>query len=195
MPKEWSTDEVKKQLRREARKVLAILSEREKAAWSQSIVDFILQDDGYRRSTQIGLYCAVEWEIDLMSLLERRGKESERSFAFPRWNPDTGSYEFARVRGRNQLHRGRFGVEEPAEECEFVPGHSLDMTFVPGVAFSRAGVRLGRGKGFYDRLLEGNTGQIVGVCSNSQLLDEIPAEEWDVPMARVITETGQIAFE
>lgn len=189
-----SIDEVKRQIRREVRQLLAELSDEQKGGYSESVVDHICRDDQYRRSSQIGLYFPVEWEINLMGLFDKGGIEMGKQFAFPRWNRNTRHYEFARVLGRNQLMRGRFGVEEPSEECEFVPGRLLDITFVPGVAFSRSGVRLGRGKGFYDRLLKGIEGQIVGICCDLQVLDEIPAEEWDMPMDRIITETGQRVF-
>ena len=63
------------------------------------------------------------------------------------------------------------------------------MIVVPGVAFDRQGNRMGRGRGFYDRLLKTTPNAIkVGVAYDFQLLDKIPIEEFDVPMDYVMSE-------
>lgn len=68
-----------------------------------------------------------------------------------------------------------------------------DVIVVPGRAFDRAGRRLGRGRGHYDRLLEGLPGvPTVGVCLDAQLVDEVPVDEWDRPVDRVLTPTGWV---
>ena len=58
---------------------------------------------------------------------------------------------------------------------------------MPAVAFDRRGGRLGRGKGFYDRLLESTRAAKIGVGYEFQLLDQLPTEPHDVPMDIVIT--------
>jgi 5-formyltetrahydrofolate cyclo-ligase len=71
-------------------------------------------------------------------------------------------------------------------ELAFVP----DLVLVPGLAFSRAGHRLGRGGGFYDRLLAGRArGAVkIGVCFSLQLHDEVPTEKHDVVLDVVISD-------
>ncbi len=71
-------------------------------------------------------------------------------------------------------------------ELAFVP----DLVLVPGLAFTPAGQRLGRGGGFYDRLLTGRaTGAYkLGICFASQLLQSIPTEEHDAVLDAVITD-------
>ena len=61
---------------------------------------------------------------------------------------------------------------------------------VPAVAFDRKGNRLGRGKGYYDRLLAGSKATKVGVGYEFQLLGEIPAEPHDIRMDMVITQSA-----
>ena len=71
-------------------------------------------------------------------------------------------------------------------ELPFIP----DLVLVPGLAFSRAGHRLGRGGGFYDRFLSGRARNAhkLGICFASQLLDRIPIEEHDAVLDAVITD-------
>ena len=66
------------------------------------------------------------------------------------------------------------------------------MIVVPAVAYDRRGNRLGRGKGFYDRLLNTTKATKVGVGYQFQLIDEIPVEEHDVSMDIVITQNDYI---
>ncbi len=66
---------------------------------------------------------------------------------------------------------------------------------VPGVAFTQAGARLGRGKGFYDRWLEGRGVFKLGVCFSAQVVEAVPREGHDVRMDGVVTEVGVFTVE
>ena len=62
-----------------------------------------------------------------------------------------------------------------------------DLVFVPGIAFDLVGRRLGRGKGFYDRLLAGVRGHKCGVAFDTQLVAEMPEEPHDMRVDSIIT--------
>mgnify|MGYP001027393104 CR=1 FL=1 len=64
--------------------------------------------------------------------------------------------------------------------------HLIDLMIIPALAFDKENNRLGRGKGFYDKLLENSNTLKVGVCFPFQFLDKIPTEEFDVKMDYVI---------
>ena len=66
----------------------------------------------------------------------------------------------------------------------------IEMIIVPGVAYDRKGNRVGRGKGYYDRLLSGSKALKVGVAYDFQMVDEIDAEPHDVKVDLVITDRG-----
>jgi 5-formyltetrahydrofolate cyclo-ligase len=61
------------------------------------------------------------------------------------------------------------------------------MILVPGRAFDRAGTRLGRGGGAYDRILAGLQAPKIGVAFACQLVENLPREPHDVPMDAVVT--------
>ena len=63
---------------------------------------------------------------------------------------------------------------------------------VPAIAYDRNGNRVGRGKGYYDRLLADTRALKVGVGYDFQLVDEVDAETHDIPVDMVITESYRI---
>ena len=84
---------------------------------------------------------------------------------------------------------GSFGISEP-EATALCRPEEIDFIIVPGVAFTAAGMRLGRGKGFYDKYLSqpGFRGVKAGVCYAHQLVGELPVEPHDVFMDYVVTD-------
>ena len=71
--------------------------------------------------------------------------------------------------------------------------NSTEIFFVPGLAFSKSGVRLGRGKGLYDKLLAKYPNSIkVGICSSVNLYDKLPQESHDILMDYVLTENENL---
>ena len=83
-----------------------------------------------------------------------------------------------------------WGVREPdPRRMVNVDPNEIGGFLVPGVLFNRAGQRLGRGRGFYDRVLATTASWRVGIAYQQQLLEEsIPGESWDQNMDMVITE-------
>lgn len=129
-------------------------------------------------------YVAIGAEADPQSLLERRRSsfilvpvrgESDRGPEWCAW-PDCTVDQIARV---------------PIDVDHFPA-----MALVPGVGFDHAGMRLGRGQGFYDRALEAlrRAGDVcvVGLAFEGQIVPELPSDRWDQPMDFVVTETRVI---
>jgi 5-formyltetrahydrofolate cyclo-ligase len=97
-----------------------------------------------------------------------------------------------------QLVAARFGLLEPAEPwlSASAPAEA-DLMLVPALAVDRRGVRLGRGRGFYDRSLVHRNPQarLIAVVRDDELLDELPADPHDVPMTHALTpRNGLIAL-
>ena len=82
---------------------------------------------------------------------------------------------------------GKFGVREPAAGCAEIPLNQFDLVLVPGMAFDLSGNRLGRGKGFYDRILSEASGVKCGVGYDFQLLEKIPSEPHDAKVNFIVT--------
>lgn len=93
--------------------------------------------------------------------------------------------------GEASMKSGRYGIMEPQGPA-FTDYAAISRVYVPGLAFTADGKRLGRGKGYYDRFLAKITtlapkAEIVGVCAKGHLVAEIPTEPHDFRMHRVIT--------
>jgi 5-formyltetrahydrofolate cyclo-ligase len=90
----------------------------------------------------------------------------------------------------SQLVAARFGLLEPARP--WLPATTLaeaSVVLVPALAVDRAGVRLGRGRGFYDRTLvhRDPRARLIAVIRDQELLDELPREPHDVSMTHALT--------
>ena len=77
---------------------------------------------------------------------------------------------------------------EPVDDGTIISNDDIDLIVVPGVAFDRERNRLGRGKGYYDRLLSQLKASAIGICFDFQLKGQIPTEPFDRKMDLVITE-------
>lgn len=90
-------------------------------------------------------------------------------------------------KGMESLQPGEaFGILEPVGEL-YTDYDAIDLIVVPGVAFDRHGNRLGRGRGYYDKILkETHVARKVGICFGFQFVEEVPVDELDVRMDLVI---------
>jgi 5-formyltetrahydrofolate cyclo-ligase len=98
------------------------------------------------------------------------------------------------VRSLDDLQRGQMNVWEPRPHCPPIDIAALDIILVPGLAFTRAGARLGRGGGYYDRLLSHPDcrAERIAVAFDLQLVDHLTVEFHDQHIHQIITESGLI---
>jgi 5-formyltetrahydrofolate cyclo-ligase len=117
-----------------------------------------------------------------------------KTIALPRFVRETGCYAAFQVTNpAEDLTRGNFGILEPLSTAPSVPLNQLDLALVPGIAFDLDGRRLGRGKGFYDRLLAAVPGAKCGVAFDQQVVREVPVESHDILMNFLLTPTRWLA--
>ena len=145
-------------------------------------VDPLVRNLGVR---DVGVYQALPGEVSLAAWFDR-AQQYVRLYS-PKVL-DTEEMAFYGFRHMEDLAAGRFGILEPQQTPETLPSGTATAVLVPGVAFDRHGMRLGRGKGFYDRFLSGFEGIRIGICPSSRLVEEVPAEAHDVAMDYVVTE-------
>lgn len=158
---------------------------------AERITALLLASPALGRARRVALYAALPDEVPSRPLFAALRTRFD-SLAFPRVEPSRG-LAFARVRDWSELVPGRYGVLEPPAEAErFEPGEG-DLVLVPGVAFDRAGHRLGRGQGCYDRAFPRAAASrplLIGVAYAIQLLDSVPYTDSDRGMDAVVTEAG-----
>ena len=150
----------------------------------------LLESQTLWQSTQaVLLFAPMPEELDVWPLLAPALAAGKR-VALPRFVTATRSYEACWILDpEKDVQAGYFQIREPCRHCASVSSGELDLVLVPGLAFDRRGRRLGRGKGYYDRLLGLLRATACGVAFEEQLVGEVPAGPHDVRMNFVLTPT------
>ncbi len=132
----------------------------------------------------IAAFAALPGEVDLMDVIARH---PERRWVFPRVEGDELRFH-APGNPAADLTSGVFGVREPSPALPVVEIAEIDAFFCPGLAFDARGGRLGRGKGFYDRMLAAARPDAlkIGICSQAARVDDTFPESHDIAMDEVI---------
>lgn len=176
-------------LRAQARSAVSAMHDAERVEASAQIRAAIEGTVAYARAKCILGYWPLPGEPDLLGLLEHAAGAGKR-VCLPRVVGDAIEIVEVRTFGED-LRRSPLGVLEPLGGL-VVPPADLDLLLVPGMAFDRRGGRIGRGKGFYDRVLTGRADgwMVCGVCYEAAVVEEAPMEAHDAPVDALATERG-----
>jgi len=177
-------------LRREVLSRRAALGDRESR--SAAIEDLAGSLPEVERAVVVATYVGVGDEVATGRLLTRALERG--SVVCVPWR-DGNDLHLARLLAPDELVPVSFGLLEPPRELALtrvIPPSEVDLMLIPGVAFDRAGGRLGHGKGFYDRLLErAGAGPLrVALAFDCQVVDEVPMTAGDERMDLIVTENG-----
>ncbi len=178
------------EMRQEMKIRLSQLDGVSKELESQQACARLLRQSVFERSQHILAYAAMAGELNLWPVLERVLQEG-KTLCLPRYLPGSDAYEAALIRDlERDLRPGKMGIREPSPKCPGMDLKRLDLILVPGVAFDRCGRRLGRGKGYYDRILSAVEGFKCGVCFDQQLVDQVPVEPHDELLDCILMPAG-----
>jgi 5-formyltetrahydrofolate cyclo-ligase len=187
-----SPGETKRLLRSAALSQRNALTSAQALSLSRLVQDRALKFAPYLAARAIALYSPIGAEVATESIRDRAWVDGKKVF-YPKISDPT-SAELAEVRSCTDFQPGRFGILEPAGNRLVETREQGLLFFVPGVAFDARGNRLGRGLGWYDRLLKRwHAGAVfAGLAYDFQIAGEVPAEPWDEKVHYVITETRTI---
>ena len=138
------------------------------------------------------VFLPMAGEVDLNGLLEA---DRETRFVATRTPDGEGDLSVHELGGPLEVHR--LGFLQPHETARRVGPDEIDIALLPGLAFDLYGTRLGRGAGYYDRLLARPAPRrpyLLGIAHECQRCVRIPAESWDVPLDGVLTPRGLQEF-
>jgi 5-formyltetrahydrofolate cyclo-ligase len=100
-----------------------------------------------------------------------------------------GEMHFHHVNDLNQMEPGFYNIPQPLDNADtLVAPAEIDLFLCPGLAFTESGQRLGKGGGYYDRLLSHRspTSRLVGICFRKQVIPSLPTEDHDIQVDQVI---------
>jgi 5-formyltetrahydrofolate cyclo-ligase len=171
----------KSQLRKSLRQVLRAERPDSKAVCA-SLDHWLASHPGLRT---IAVFAALPGEVDLSELVARH---ADRCWVYPRVAGDDLSFHAVRDPTADLL-AGALGCREPRPTLAHAAVDRIDAFLCPGLAFDAHGGRLGRGRGFYDRMLAGARPDAlkVGICFATQMVADTYQEPHDVRMDVVVS--------
>lgn len=179
----------KAELRGEIRAKLKAMSLDERVTASSDIRGWLVDQAAWKSSKAIMAFVPTTHEPDIWpAVIEALA--SGKQLSLLRYSPDGDRYVPCLIRDPSRdLQRGQYGILEPGPHCPIFDLMRLDLALVPGIGFTLNGGRLGRGKGYYDRLLAEVPALKCGVAFDCQIANEFPLEPHDVQLNCILTPT------
>lgn len=177
----------KQALRKQVKTLIKALSTQEKLQAARAVMGRLEKEEHFLQAHTIVLFSSLPDEISTREMLERYA--ASKMVLLPVVDGD--DLLLCPFQGFNQMREGAYRISEPLDVSHPLTDlSSIDLVIVPGVAFDAQGHRLGRGKGYYDRLLSRTDLQRaykIGICFACQVVEAIPTEKHDISMDRVIS--------
>jgi 5-formyltetrahydrofolate cyclo-ligase len=184
---EMGISKAKSDLRRQMRARLEMISPAVRAVESIELCERLKAQMPSART--VLFFAPLPDELDVWPVLEL-SLALGTNCALPFFDAEKKTYGARQLQNlTTEIVTGKFSVREPAATCVEIQPDRFDLILVPGIAFDASGSRLGRGRGFYDRLLEKASGIKCGVAYDFQLLEKIPAEAHDAKVNFILTPT------
>ena len=145
----------------------------------------------YKSAMNVMSYLAKDIEVSLDNLFEDETKSWFLSVVGG--VPEPRLLVVPYFTGRTKLIKNQFDILEPEISGDNVFDQvnkkiKLDIILIPGLCFDKSGNRIGFGKGFYDKFLKLNPNSLkIGCCPKECLVDELPADPWDIRVDIVLT--------
>ncbi|MAQ90788.1 MAG: 5-formyltetrahydrofolate cyclo-ligase [Rhodopirellula sp.] len=173
-------------------------NQEDKDSISRRIMATFMEQPEYQQANTVMFYVDVRAEVrtrhDLPDALA-----SGKKIVVPWCNAD-GELELFHLESMEELEIGMYKILEPREELRGLESKQvevteLDVIMVPGVGFDSKGGRTGMGKGYYDKCLQHARpdATLTAVCFDCQIFEEIPVQQHDIYMDKVITESTVFA--
>ena len=173
----------KKALRKKIREQKRAMTPAQIEEASRKLAEQFLATEAYRNAKTVYGYLPYNQEVRTVPILERALADGKR-VAVPKVYDD--EMRFICLTDLTQVETGYAGIPEPIGDGP-VADDPTALVLMPGLAFDREGHRIGYGGGFYDKFLAAEpTHPTVALCYAFQMVEELPTEEFDVPVDLVL---------
>ncbi len=187
----------KKRLRQLFKTRRLAISAAQRMQTAEAIAQQLVQLPEWLPANYIAGYWATQGEVPLH--IAQMRAQSPKVWCLPIIQADK-TLKFAPWRSGDPLVSNQYGIPEP----DISPTSALDVTstsivLLPLLAYTRAGIRLGMGGGYYDRSFAFRRTQsapplLIGVAYSSQETDSLPSEEWDIKLDLLINEREVLRY-
>ncbi|MEE1062199.1 MAG: DNA primase [Paludibacteraceae bacterium] len=175
----------KAELRKQTKTRVKNMTAEEKKKESEDVMMKLENTQQFKSANTILLFHSLPDEVCTHGLIEKYA--SKKRILLP--VVDGEKWYIREYKG--DLKTGEYNIQEPTG-MNFHNYDSIDLVVVPGVCFDNDLGRVGRGKGYYDRILKEIKAFKIGICFDCQLLSKVPTDEWDVRMDQVLTATREV---
>ena len=173
----------KKELRQAIRARKRAMTEEDILRRSEILAEKFARSNAYRAAKTIYGYLPYNQEVRTVPMLRRALEEGKR-VAVPKVYGD--DMKFIYLDDLSQVAKGYAGIPEPVADGPVAQDETA-LVLMPGLAFDRAGHRIGYGGGFYDKFLAREPHHpTVALCYDFQVMDRLETEEFDIPVDLVI---------
>jgi 5-formyltetrahydrofolate cyclo-ligase len=156
---------------------------------SRIISNRVISTKEYQSSLSVGIYYSIGSEVKTFDII-KHSLENKKEIALPRVIDSTIIQFFKIMEDKFEkikFTKGKYGIFENSMSTTIID--KIDLLIIPGIVFDLKGNRIGYGKGYYDRFLSlGKSKSIMGLSYESQIINEIPNNEHDIPVDIIITE-------
>ena len=169
----------KEDIRKSIRQKKKLLSSEDKLQAAELVFKQLFQLEQWKKANRVLVYHSLPDELQTIEYLD---KMLSKELFLPKVDGDTlkiVAYD------KSRLITGAYNILEP-DDNNYFPVEDIELIIIPGVAFDKQKNRLGRGKGYYDKLLSNTNALKIGICYDFQIIDEIPTNSHDIKMDIVI---------
>ncbi|MFB4166475.1 5-formyltetrahydrofolate cyclo-ligase [Virgibacillus sp. JSM 102003] len=178
------------ELRKNAITMLKSVSEQERKNIEGKLTQNIVESNIWEQSDVVGITISNGFEWNTKPIIEAAWDEG-KSICVPKCRPKERKLDFYRINTYEQLEVVYYNLLEPIPEVtQRVDKDMIDLLIVPGLLFDRSGFRIGFGGGYYDRFLSDFPNNRISLASNAQIVEGLPTEPYDIPVDKIITESG-----
>lgn len=175
----------KQAIRKEARLKQQTLSAETIIEKSNSIIDSVWKLPEMQLFKTICVYASTDKEVHTDEFINELIKQGKDVY-LPKITDNTLTLHL--VSSLETLSVGAFSIMEPSGDSATIHHEHIDVFIIPGLGFDTRGTRLGRGKGFYDRLLTNVPAPKIGLAFSHQIFPLLPRNDYDILMDVIVTE-------
>ncbi len=188
------------QLRKTIRAHRAKIDSTQRQTTALAATELFVHSALFDSANQIACYIATEQEFDTTPLIQAIWRAKKHCY-LPVISSQQDSLHFVGYQENDPLYPNQYRIlEPPIPAAGPIALETLDVVFVPLMAFDSHGHRLGSGGGFYDRTFAFLLSQsvkkpvLIGLGYQTQQVEQLPHDVWDVPLQGILTEEQFILF-
>lgn len=185
----------KEALRKRLAALRRTLTAEARAERSMRACEHLIAQPGFAAGRVLLAYAALRFELDPSHAVSQALADG-KTVVLPRVVAESGELALHIYKPGDPLEESGYGVREPLASAARLAPDQVDLVLVPALAFDARGFRLGYGKGFYDRLLPVLVrAERIGLAFELSLLPQLPNEDHDIAVHRVVTEKRVIEVQ